>query len=137
MNNKKETEIQEALDAAMLDMDLELAEQEAHDKSINERFNRLADENAALRKQVEELEYRSELMAKKYGKELKAYADDRYKALKRVEELEGVVEVAFREGFEDGFDHGNLSYKYPGVDEAWEKSCVREEAALAAKKEEG
>ncbi|MCB1281878.1 MAG: hypothetical protein KDB18_10185 [Salinibacterium sp.] len=39
------------------------------------------------------------------------------------------IEAAYREGFQDGFDHGNLTYKYPDVDEAWPQSQAA--AALA------
>lgn len=36
------------------------------------------------------------------------------------------VETAYREGFGDGMDHQNLSYKYPGEDEAWDQSEAKQ-----------
>lgn len=37
----------------------------------------------------------------------------------KMDGLHKMIEAAYREGFSDGADHGNLDWKYPPVDVAW------------------
>lgn len=57
--------------------------------------------------------------------------------LRAINELRAIraqlVEQTYREGFQAGRDHGNLSYKYPPEDIAWTYSEARE--ALTGEKQ--